>query len=115
MRPRREVFPAEDVDSDEDRLEEEEDALDREQHAEDLPEATREGRPEQPELEREDGVCDSTDRKRDGDRLRPAPGELQRVRVVMAQAAVVRDQHYRRQRHAERREDDVETERESHL
>ena len=45
------MLPAEDVDRDEDRLEEEEDALDREQHAEYLAEASCERRPEKPELE----------------------------------------------------------------
>ena len=49
------------------------------------------------------------------DHLRPAPREQQRVGVVAAQAAVVGDQHDRRERHAQRRQDDVEAERERHL
>ena len=41
--------------------------------------------------------------------------ELQRVGVVMAKASVVRDQHQRRKRDTQRREDDVEAECERHL
>jgi hypothetical protein len=37
------------------------------------------------------------------------------VGVAATQAAVVRDEHDRRERHSERREDDVEPEREGHL
>ena len=77
--PRREVLPAEDVDRDEDRLEEEEDALDREQHAEHLAEASGERRPEEPELEGEDGPGHGADRERHRHHLRPALRELQRV------------------------------------
>ena len=98
MRPGREVLPSEDVDRDEDRLEEEEDALDCEQHAEYLAKASCERRPEKPELERDDGPGDGADRERHRHRLRPPLRELQRVRILVAQAAVVRDQHQRRQR-----------------
>ena len=109
------MLPPEDVDRDEDRLEEEEDALDREQHAEYLAKASCERRPKKPEFEREDGPRDGADRERHRHRLRPPLRELQRVRILVAQAAVVRDQHQRRQRNAERRQDDVEPQRERHL
>ena len=113
--PRRKALPAEDVDRDEDRLEEEEDALDREQHTEHPPETPGERRQEQPELEREDGPGHGADRERHRHRLRPALREPQRVGIVTTQAPVVRDQHHRRQRHTQRRQDDVEAERERHL
>jgi hypothetical protein len=115
VRPRREPVPAEDVDRDEDRLEEEADPLDREQDAEHLAEAAGELGPQQPELERDHGAGDRADRERHRDHLRPAPREQQRVGVVVAEAAVVGDQHDRRERHAQAREDDVEAERERHL
>ena len=115
VRPRRQALPAEDVDRDEDRLEEEADPLDREQHTEDLAEAAGELRPQQPELEREHGPGHGADRERHRNDLRPAAGEQERVRIVAAQAAVVGDQHDRRERHPQRREDDVEPQRERHL
>src|SRR4051794_13052385 len=106
---------AEDVDRDEDRLEEEEDPLDREEHPEDRAEPARERRPEQAELERQHRAGHRTDRERHGDDLGPPPGQQQRVGVAVAQPAVVGDQHHRRERHPQRREDDVEPERERHL
>ena len=115
VRPRGKVLPAEDVDREEDRLEEEEDPLDREQHPEHLAEAPRERRPEEPELEREHGPRHGTDRERHRRHLRPPLRQPQRVRVVPSQPQVIRDQHQRREAHAQRREDDVEAERERHL
>jgi hypothetical protein len=115
VRPRRQAIPPEDVDRDEDRLEEEADALDREQDAEHLAEPPGERRPQQSELERQHGARDRPHRERHGHHLRPAPGEEQRIRVVTAQAPVVGDQHERRERHADRREDDVEPQGERHL
>ena len=106
--PRRQSLPAEDVDGDEDRLEEEEDALDPEQQAEDLAEAPRERRPEQSELERQHGPGDGADGERHRHRLRPALRQPERVRIVVAKTAVIRDQHHRRKRHPERCQDDVE-------
>src|SRR3954452_16168637 len=115
VRPRRQPLPSEDVDRDEDRLEEEEDPLDREEHPEDRAEAAGEGRPQQPELERQHRPCHGAHRERHGDDLGPAPGEQQRVGVAVAQPAVVGDQHDRREGHAERRENDMEAQRERHL
>src|SRR5204862_6669014 len=74
-----------------------------------------EGRPEKAELEAEDGPGHRADRERDRRDLRPALGELQRNRVVLAQPAVIGDQHQRRERHAEAGENDVEAEGERHL
>ena len=45
-------------------------------------EAAHEPRPEQPELEGEDGAGDGADGEQHRDRLRPVAGEAKRVRVV---------------------------------
>ena len=79
------------------------------------PKRPGERRPEEAELERQHGPGHGADGEGHRHRLRPAPREPQRVRVVVAQAAVVGDQHHRGQRHAERRQDDVEPQRERHL
>ena len=113
--PPGEPLPAEDVDRDEDRLGEEEDALDREREPEDLPEATGELRPQEAELERQDGAGDGAHREQHGRDLRPALGELQRDGIVVSQAPVVGDQHHRGEGDADRGQDDVEPERERHL
>jgi hypothetical protein len=73
--PVRQAAPPEDVDRDEDRLEEEEDALDTEQQPEHLAEAARERRPQQAELEGQDRACDGADGERQRSDLRPAAGE----------------------------------------
>ena len=104
----REPVPAVDVDRDEDRLGEEEDPLDREAGAEDVAPALHELRPEQPHLEGEDRAGDGADREQDRRRLRPELREAHRVVVVVAPAAVLGDQHDRRERDADAREDDVE-------
>ena len=107
--------PAVDVDRDEDRLGEEEDALEGERHAEGLAPLAHEPRPQQAELEREHRAGDGADGERDRHVLRPPLRELQRVGVVVLDAAVVGDQRHERPRHAERHEDDVERQREGHL
>jgi hypothetical protein len=115
VRPRAQPLPAEDVDGHEDRLEEEEDPLDREEHAEDLAEAARELGPQQAELERQHRARDGPHREGHGHHLRPPPRQQERVLMVVPEAAVVGDQHQRRERHAKRGEDDVEAQRERHL
>ena len=75
VRARREAVPPVDVDRDEDRLAEEEQALDREGEAEDLAPLLHEPRPQQPELEREDRPGHDPDREQDQHHLRPALGE----------------------------------------
>ncbi len=113
--PGREPLPSVDVDREEDRLEEEEEPLDPEGDAEGGAEAFHEVRPEQAELEGEDGAGDGADGEGDRHRLRPALGQLQRVVVFLLQPDVVGDEDRRRQRHPERREHDVEGQRERHL
>ena len=112
---RREPVPAVDVDRDEDRLQEEEDPLDRERDPEGVAESAREPRPQQPQLEREDRPADGADGDQHRDRLRPVAGETRGLLVVSLAASVLGDQHHRREGDAEAREHDVEPEGEAHL
>ena len=113
--PALEPLPAVDVDRDEDRLGEEEDALERERDPERVAEAVHELGPEQAHLEREDRAGHGADGEGDGDDLRPAAGEQHRVGVAVLAAPVLGDQHDRGERHPEARQDDVESQRERHL
>ena len=108
MRPAAEPLPAVDVDREEDRLGEEEDALDREGDPEGVAEALHEARPEQAELEAEHGAGDGADGEGHRHRLRPAPRQPHRVLVAALQAEVVGGEDDRRQGDAEAGEDDVE-------
>src|SRR5215212_4344070 len=84
-RPSAEPVPAVDVDRDEDRLDEERDALQPERDPEDLAERGHEVRPQQPDLEGEDRPghhADGEDQQRD---LRPALGERLVREVASAQ------------------------------
>ena len=115
VHPRPQALPAEDVDRHEDRLEEEEDSLQREGRAEDLAEAAHELGPQEAHLERQHRAGDRADREEHGRHLRPALGEPQGVLVAPAQSYVVGGQDDRGERDAHRGQDDVEAERESHL
>ena len=116
--PRREPVPAVDVDGDEDRLQEEEDPLDREADPEDVAEAAHEPRPEQAELEGEDRAGDGADGEQHGDavtrRRRTAGDAFDQLRKRRASGsfllppAVLGDQHHRREGDPEAGEDDVE-------
>jgi hypothetical protein len=75
VRPRREPVPAVGVDPDEDGLEEEGEALEREPEPEDVAEVLYPGRPQQPELEGQDGARDHPDREERQHDPRPAAGE----------------------------------------
>ena len=92
VRPRAQAPPAEDVDRDEDRLEEEEDALEGEGQPDHVAEAIEEARPQEAHLEAEDRPGDGPHREADGRHLRPALGQAQVVGVVAAQPEVVGDQ-----------------------
>ena len=83
VRPRLQPPPAVDVDGDEDRLGEEEQALERERDAERLAPLAHELRPQQPELERQHRAGHRADGERDRHVLRPALREQQRVGVVV--------------------------------
>ncbi len=115
VRSGREPVPAVDVDGDEDRLEEEEDPLDREADSEGVTEAAREPRPQQAELEGEDGAGHRADGEEDRDSLRPVARQAKRLRVLLPMAVPLGDQHRGREGHAEAGEHDVEAEGEPHL
>ena len=114
VRPAAQPLPAVDVDREEDRLGEEEEALDREGDPEGVAEALHEARPEQAELEAEHGAGDGADREGDRHRLRPAPRQPHRVVVAAFEPDVVGGEDDRRQGDPEAGEDDVEAERERH-
>nr|WP_246115475.1 hypothetical protein [Trebonia kvetii] len=75
VRARREPLPAVGVDPDEDGLEEEGESLEREPEPEDVAEVLHPGRPQQPELEGQDGPGDDPDREQRQHDPRPAAGE----------------------------------------
>jgi hypothetical protein len=79
------------------------------------PPLTHETRPQQAELEGEHGAGDGADRERHRHVLRPALGQLERLGIVVLDAAVVGHEGHERPRHPERNEDDVEGEGECHL
>src|SRR3954447_11353182 len=97
VRAPREAVPAVDVDGDEDRLDEERDALQREADPEDLAETRHELRPQQPELEAEDRARDHAHREDDQRHLRPALGERLVGRVAGAQVEALDEQEHRRE------------------
>ena len=111
VRARRQAVPAVDVDRDEDRLDEEREALEREREAEDVAVGGHELRPQEPELEREDRPGHDADGEQADHRLRPAPGERHEQRVATAPAEPLEAEHERRERHAEADERDVDGER----
>ena len=82
---------------------------------EDLPETAHELGPEETHLERQDGAGDRADREQHGSDLRPALRETESVVVVPTESDVVGRQDDRGERDAERGQDDVKAERESHL
>src|SRR6266566_4222845 len=85
MQPRPEPVPAVDVDRDEDRLDEEREALEREAEPEHVAEGRDESRPEQSELEGEDRAGHDADRKEREHDLRPAVRERAVNRIAVAQ------------------------------
>ena len=103
VRARRQPVPAVDVDPDEDRLEEEREALDREAEAEHAAERGGEVRPQQPHLEAEDRAGDHADGEQRDHHPRPAPRERAVQRVAGAQVQPLDEQHHRRERDPEAR------------
>ena len=108
---RRDPVPRVDVDRDEDRLEEEREALEREAEPEDVPERRHELRPQQPELEAEDRAGHDPDREQRDHHLRPAHRERPVERVARAQVERLDEEHERRERDPEADERDVHGER----
>ena len=109
------AIPAEDVDRDEDRLEEEREPLDRERQPEHVAEPPQQARPQQAHLERQHRAGHGTDGEGHAHHLRPAARQPERRLVAVAEAVRVSDQREQRHAETERHEQDVEPERERHL
>src|SRR5206468_3743769 len=112
VRSRREPIPAVDVDPDEDRLEEEREALEREAESEHVPEARDEVRPEQAELEAQDRAGDDADGEQRQHHVRPAPRHRAVELTARTQVARLGEEHQRRKRDPEADEWDVHRQRE---
>jgi len=115
VRPAREALPSVQVDAGEDRLEEEEDPLEAERHAEYRAVCAHESWPQQSHLERQDGSRDGTDGDQNAEDLGPSPGEQHRHIIGMAKTAELGHQDDRREGDAEASENDVEPQRRGHL
>ncbi len=115
VRARREPVPAIQIEAEEDRLDEEGVALERERRSDHAARHRHEARPEQPQLEGERGAGHGADRERQRRRLRPLLRERAVVRAPRAQPQPLRDQHQHGHADAERGEDHVERERDFHL
>ena len=83
MRPGPQPAPPEDVDRDEDRFSEEEQALEAERYAERLAPLAHESGPKQSELESQHRTGHGADGEGDGHELRPALGQDQGASVVV--------------------------------
>ena len=90
---RRQPVPAVHVDPDEDRLDEERDALDREAEPEDVTERGHEVRPQEAHLEAQDRARDDTDRKEREHHLGPASREHAIELVTRAQVEPLCEDH----------------------
>ena len=111
VRARRQAIPAVDVDPDEDRLDEERDALDREAESEHVSERRHEVRPEHAQLEAEDRPGHDADGEQREHHLRPAPREHAIGLVAGAHVQPLREDDERRERDSEADERDVHDER----
>ncbi len=108
VRARRHPVPAVDVDPDEDRLDEEREALQREPEPEDRSERPHEARPQQAHLEAQDRPRhDAAREQRDHD-LRPAHRQRAVHLVAGAQPQPLGAEHHRRKRDPEADERDVD-------
>src|SRR6266404_2621359 len=112
MHARRETAPSVRVDADEDRLEEEREALDREAEPEHAAERAGERGPQQPHLEAEDRAGDDAGREQRGHDLRPPPRDRAVNGIAGAEVPPLEVEHERRERDAEADERDVHRERE---
>ena len=112
MHSRREAIPAVDVDRDEDRLEEEREALEREAEPEDLAEAGHESGPQQAHLEAEDRPRYYACGEQREHHLRPAARQRAIERVAGAEVEPLDEEHHRWEGDPEADERDVDRERE---
>ncbi len=115
VRARGDALPAVQVDSEEDRLGEEGEALEREGHADDGARALHEGGPQQSQLEAQHGAGDGAHREEDGGALGPAVGKIEIDVVAGALPAPLGHHHEDRHGDAHHREEDVEAQRHGHL
>src|SRR5688572_12288418 len=106
MRAGRDPVPPIEVDAEENGLGEEGEALEGERHADDRAGVLHETRPEQPELERQDGARYRADGEQDRGPLGPALRQLEVDAVTAPLPAPLRDYHQHRHRDADDREDD---------
>ncbi|MEZ5250127.1 MAG: hypothetical protein R2713_13230 [Ilumatobacteraceae bacterium] len=113
--PWRQPIPAVQVDAEEDRLDEERNALQGEGQADHVAVPAHEPGPQHAHLEAEDRARHGTDGEQHGRRLGPPLGQAERDVVVLADAATMQHPDHHGQRHAERGEHDVRAEREGHL
>src|SRR4029453_19040798 len=85
------TVPAEDVEGNEDGLEEEREAFDRERHSEHAAELSHQAGPQDPELEREHRARHRSNGKRHAHHVGPATSETERILVAVPETAGVRD------------------------
>src|SRR4051812_38668430 len=110
MPTRRQPVPAVHVDPDEDRLEEEREALERESAPEDRPEGGGETGPQEAHLKAEDRARDHPDGEQGDHHSGPAPGERAVQLVTRAQMTPLGEQHRRRECDPEADQRDVHRE-----
>src|SRR3989454_6005635 len=117
--PRSTLFPYttlfRSIDPEEDRLGEERESLERKRHADDPACVLHEPRPQEPQLEGEHSAGDGAHGKEDGGAPRPALGEVEVNRLPATEIEALGDGHQERHADPDRREDDVERQRQRHL
>jgi hypothetical protein len=107
MRPWRQPVPSVRVNTDEDRLEEEGEPLQREPEPEHVPEVSHPLRPQQPQLERQDRPGHDTDREQREHDPGPAPRERPVQGIAGSQVAVFGEQDEHGERDPEAHQRDV--------
>lgn len=115
MRASRHLLPAVQIDAEEDGLEKEREAFERERHPDERASALHEARPQEAELEAQHRAGDRADREQDRRALRPSMREIQVNGVAAFRVEILGDDHEHRHRHTDDGEHDVEAERHGHL
>src|SRR5256886_11139978 len=115
MHQGRSTVPSVEIDPEEDRLGEERESLERKRHADDSACVLHEPRPQEPQLEGEHGAGDGAHGEEDGGAPRPALGEVEVNRLPATEIEALGDGHQERHADPDRREDDVERQRQRHL
>jgi len=115
VHPARQPLPAVQVDPGEDRLEEEEDPLEAERHAQHRAVGAHQPRPQQPHLERQHSPRDRSDGDQHAEDLRPSPRQQHRHLIGAAKTAELGHQNDGREGDPETGQNNVESERGRHL